>query len=184
VTASRLLDGTLLDHASAVAPVWTCIRRPLYARSNYAIYFAAIAALALIADDIPQPTNLNDEVRRVLFTLAGVGIAVLVMWLAHQLQKTRQQDRAFSGRNVDGSLRPRMRSAAASSSPPLSASRAVAVISEPDETRVRLTAKREEVLFGICRVRPLTVPVEQQRSTAVGPRSRACGQASPGIPSA
>lgn len=54
---------------------------------NYSIYCAAIAALVLIADDIPHPTNLTDEVRRVLFTLAGVGIAVLVMLLANQLQK-------------------------------------------------------------------------------------------------
>jgi uncharacterized membrane protein YgaE (UPF0421/DUF939 family) len=54
---------------------------------NYAIYCAAIAALVLVADDIPHPTNLDDEVRRVLFTLAGVGIAALVMWLANQPQK-------------------------------------------------------------------------------------------------
>ncbi|WP_211233069.1 FUSC family protein [Solirubrobacter soli] len=54
---------------------------------NYAIYCAAIAGLVLIADDIPHPTNLTDEARRVLFTLAGVGIAVLVMLLANELQK-------------------------------------------------------------------------------------------------
>jgi hypothetical protein len=54
---------------------------------NYAIYCAAIAALVLIADDIPHPADLTDEIRRVLFTLAGVGIAVLVMLLASQLQK-------------------------------------------------------------------------------------------------
>ena len=54
---------------------------------NYAIYCAAIAGLVLIADDTPHPTNLTDEVRRVLFTLARVGIAVLVMLLANQLQK-------------------------------------------------------------------------------------------------
>ena len=65
----------------------------------------------------------------------------------------------------------------------LSGNRAVRS-SEPDETRLGITARREEVFVGICRVRPATVPVEQRRSTAVGPRSRACGQASPGIPGA
>jgi hypothetical protein len=36
----------------------------------------------LIADDLPHPTNLADEGRRVLFTFAGVGIAIIVMLLA------------------------------------------------------------------------------------------------------
>ena len=66
----------------------------------------------------------------------------------------------------------------------LSASPTVAVISEPVEIRIGLTARREEVFVGICRVRPATVPVEPRRSTAVGPRSRACVQASRGIPGA
>jgi uncharacterized membrane protein YgaE (UPF0421/DUF939 family) len=54
---------------------------------NYALYCAALAGAVLIADDLPHPTNLADEGRRVLFTFAGVGIAVIVMLLAGLLQK-------------------------------------------------------------------------------------------------
>ena len=54
---------------------------------NYAFYCAALAGAVLIADDLPHPTNLADEGRRVLFTFAGVGIAVIVMLLAGLLQK-------------------------------------------------------------------------------------------------
>ena len=41
----------------------------------------------LIAEDLPNPTNLGHEARRVLFTLAGVGIAIVVMLLAGLLAK-------------------------------------------------------------------------------------------------
>jgi len=54
---------------------------------NYAFYCAALAAAVLIAEDLPHPTNLGHEARRVLFTFAGVGIAVIVMLLAGLLQK-------------------------------------------------------------------------------------------------
>ena len=54
---------------------------------NYAFYCAAIAACVLIASDLPHPTNFGAEGRRVLFTLAGVGIGVIVMFLADLVQK-------------------------------------------------------------------------------------------------
>ena len=54
---------------------------------NYAFYCAAMAGAVLIAEDLPNPTNLGHEARRVLFTFAGVGIAVIVMLLAGLLQK-------------------------------------------------------------------------------------------------
>ena len=54
---------------------------------NYAFYCAALAACVLIADDLPDPTNLATEGRRVLFTFAGVGIAVVVTLLAGLPQK-------------------------------------------------------------------------------------------------
>jgi uncharacterized membrane protein YccC len=54
---------------------------------NYALYCTAIAGLVLIAMDLPHPSNFADEGRRVLFTLAGVGIGVVVMLLANLLQK-------------------------------------------------------------------------------------------------
>lgn len=46
-----------------------------------------VAALVLIAMDVPNPANRGNEERRVLFTFVGVGIAVLVMVLANLFQK-------------------------------------------------------------------------------------------------
>ena len=54
---------------------------------NYAWYTAAMAGAILIAADVPHPSSLTDEGRRILWTFAGVGIAVIVMFLADQLQK-------------------------------------------------------------------------------------------------
>jgi Fusaric acid resistance protein-like len=69
---------------------------------NYAFYCAAMAGMVLIAVDLAHPTNLASEWRRVLFTLAGVGIAVIVMFLAGLLQqrtaKTAPEAAAHGGR--------------------------------------------------------------------------------------
>jgi uncharacterized membrane protein YgaE (UPF0421/DUF939 family) len=54
---------------------------------NYALYVAASAAVVLIAADLPNPSNLTAEGRRILFTFIGVGIAIIVMFLASLLQK-------------------------------------------------------------------------------------------------
>ena len=54
---------------------------------NYALYCAVIAAAVLILLDLPQPSNYGAEGDRVLWTLCGVGIAVLVMLLAGLLAK-------------------------------------------------------------------------------------------------
>jgi uncharacterized membrane protein YccC len=54
---------------------------------NYAWYTAAVAGAILIAMDVPHPSSLTAEGRRILWTLAGVGIAVIVMFLADRLQK-------------------------------------------------------------------------------------------------
>jgi len=54
---------------------------------SYTWYTAAMAGAILIAADIPHPSNLTDEGRRILWTLARVGIAVIVMFLADRLQK-------------------------------------------------------------------------------------------------
>ena len=54
---------------------------------NYALYCAAIAAGVLIAIDLPHPTNFTREGLRVLYTFAGVGLAVVVMLLATELGK-------------------------------------------------------------------------------------------------
>lgn len=54
---------------------------------NYAWYCAAVAATVLIAEDIGHPASLSEEARRVGFTFAGVGIALLVTYLASLLAK-------------------------------------------------------------------------------------------------
>jgi uncharacterized membrane protein YgaE (UPF0421/DUF939 family) len=54
---------------------------------NNTIYCAAVAGAVLVGLDLPHPTSLSAETDRVLFTLAGVGIAVVVMALAGLLNK-------------------------------------------------------------------------------------------------
>ncbi len=54
---------------------------------NYAIYCGAIAAGVLLLLDLPQPTDYAAEGYRVLWTLCGVGIGVIVMLLAGLLGK-------------------------------------------------------------------------------------------------
>ncbi|MFD8757105.1 FUSC family protein [Kitasatospora sp. NPDC059577] len=54
---------------------------------NYALYSAAIAAGALILVDLPQPSHYAAEGYRVLWTVCGAGISLLVMLLAGLLAK-------------------------------------------------------------------------------------------------
>jgi uncharacterized membrane protein YgaE (UPF0421/DUF939 family) len=54
---------------------------------NYALYSAAIAGAVLILADLAQPSSYGAEGDRVLWTLCGVGIGVLVMLLAGLLAK-------------------------------------------------------------------------------------------------
>jgi Fusaric acid resistance protein-like len=54
---------------------------------NYALYCAAIAAGVLILVDLPQPSDYSAEGYRLLWTLCGAGIGVLVMLLAGLLAK-------------------------------------------------------------------------------------------------
>jgi fusaric acid resistance family protein len=56
---------------------------------NYAVYTGAIAAGVLILLDLPQPSNYGAEGYRILWTLCGVAIGVLVMLLAGLLGKRR-----------------------------------------------------------------------------------------------
>ena len=65
----------LLMHATAVQ-FW-----------NYALYTAAVSAAVLILDDISHPSQLAAAGDRVLWTLCGVGIAVVVTFLATLLDR-------------------------------------------------------------------------------------------------
>jgi uncharacterized membrane protein YgaE (UPF0421/DUF939 family) len=67
---------------------------------NYALYCAAVAGAVLSGMDLPHPSNLADEGRRILFTFVGVGIAVLVMLLADPAAKTHRQSGSASTPNT------------------------------------------------------------------------------------
>jgi len=54
---------------------------------NYAFYTAAIAAVVLIANDLSHPADLTEEAERIVFTLIGVGIAILVEVIATKVQE-------------------------------------------------------------------------------------------------
>jgi uncharacterized membrane protein YccC len=54
---------------------------------NYALFCAALAGAVLIALDLPNPTNFSAEGRRVLYTLAGVALAVIVSLLLGLLKE-------------------------------------------------------------------------------------------------
>ncbi|WP_433299296.1 FUSC family protein [Actinoplanes sp. CA-030573] len=60
---------------------------------NYAWYCTAVTGAVLIGMDIPHPADLADEGRRILFTLIGVAIAVVVM-LAASLLGNRNRNRS------------------------------------------------------------------------------------------
>ncbi len=71
---------------------------------SYTWYTAAVAGAVLIAAYIPHPANLTDEGRRILFTLAGVGISMIVLLLAGLLQKhlAKAAPKAASTAHVHG----------------------------------------------------------------------------------
>jgi len=54
---------------------------------NYAFYTACLAAGTLLAVDLPHPSNYSAEGDRVLYTLIGVAIALLVMLVGNLLAK-------------------------------------------------------------------------------------------------
>jgi Fusaric acid resistance protein-like len=72
---------------------------------NYAFYTAAVAGAVLIALDLPHPTNLDAEGRRIFYTFVGIAIAIVVMFLASLLQQRKattaapQQSRTSIGKD-------------------------------------------------------------------------------------
>jgi O-antigen ligase len=80
----RLLSITLGLEMVAIVLIMHAVAIRLW---NDALYGAAIAAAVLILLDVQQPSNYGAEGDRVLWTLCGVGIAVLVMLLASLLAK-------------------------------------------------------------------------------------------------
>lgn len=65
---------------------------------NYTWYCAAIASLLLISMDAANPTDFSNELRRILFTLGGVAIAVVVMLAVNRFQQ-RSADSSTASRS-------------------------------------------------------------------------------------
>ena len=61
---------------------------------NYALFCVGLGGAVLIALDLPNPTNLSDEGRRVLYTLAGVALAVVVSVPPRSAEEAQRQGRA------------------------------------------------------------------------------------------
>lgn len=79
---------------------------------NYAVYCAAIAAAVLTLLDLPRPTNYGAEGYRVLWTLCGVAIGVVVTFLADLLGKRnagQAHDNKAGNQSDDGRGVPRPR---------------------------------------------------------------------------
>jgi len=76
-----------IDHAIEAVALMLFMHAVAIRLWNYALYTAAIAAAVLILGELVQPSNYSAEGDRVLWTLAGVGIGVLVMLLAGLLAK-------------------------------------------------------------------------------------------------
>jgi hypothetical protein len=66
---------------------------------NYAVYYGAVSAGVLILLDLRQPSNYGAEGYRLLWTLCGVAIGVVVMLLAGLLGK--RKGKAPPGRPAD-----------------------------------------------------------------------------------
>jgi hypothetical protein len=75
----RLLD---IEHGLEVVALVLLVHGVATRFWNYAIYCGAIAAGVLILVDLPQPSNFDAVGYRVAWTVAGVGVGVLVMLLA------------------------------------------------------------------------------------------------------
>jgi len=84
-TGLRLLA---VEHGLAIVAIVILMHGAAIRFWNYALYCAAIAAGVLILVDLPQPGSYSAVGYRVLWTLCGAGVGLLVMLLARLLTRT------------------------------------------------------------------------------------------------
>ena len=101
LVASQRVAGALIGALAAAALLVTVDAKPalvvitLLALTtaaairtvNYALYMAALSTGVLIALELPHFTGLSAEGERVLWTLAGCAVAVVLMGVARLLKK-------------------------------------------------------------------------------------------------
>jgi len=78
VESKHVLAAVIVVFVAAMASV---------IKVNYALFCFGLGVAVLIALDLPNPTNLSNEGRRVLYTFAGVALAVVVTFLLDRLKK-------------------------------------------------------------------------------------------------
>ena len=76
-----------VEHGLEIVALVILMHRAAIRFWNYALYCAAIAAGVLILVDLPHPSNYAAVGYRVLWTLCGVAVGVLVMLLASLLAR-------------------------------------------------------------------------------------------------
>ncbi|HTR93136.1 MAG TPA: FUSC family protein [Trebonia sp.] len=79
----------IVDHGLTVVALVLMMHAAATRMWNYALYCGVVAAAVLLLVDLPQPTNYSAEGYRVLWTLCGVGLSVIVMLLAELLGRRR-----------------------------------------------------------------------------------------------
>ena len=96
-----------IRHALEVVAIVILVHGAAIRFWNYALYTAAVAAGALLFTSLPESSDYSAEGERVLWTLVGVGIAVLVMLLGELLAKrgTPARPNAASRTTASPSLR-------------------------------------------------------------------------------
>jgi uncharacterized membrane protein YccC len=74
-------------HALEVVAIFLLMHGAAIIFWNYAVYTATIATAVLVSLDLPHPSSYSANGQRVVYTLIGVAIAVLVMFVGSLLGK-------------------------------------------------------------------------------------------------
>src|SRR5262245_60914917 len=93
-----------IDFALTVVAIVLFVHGAAIRFFNYARYSAAIAAGVLTIVDLTQPSNYSAEGYRVLWTLIGVAIGVVVMLLSQLLARRNAHTQAFRSQDLKAAI--------------------------------------------------------------------------------